>query len=81
MLALQIDSGCRLGEATGLAISDIHLDTPVPYVKIQPHPWRSLKTANSERDVPLVGMSLDLKQYCNYFLKADSCIVNTQGNN
>lgn len=58
MIALQIDLGCRLGEAAGLAIEDIKLDVPFPYVQIQPHPWRSLRTANSERNVPLVGASL-----------------------
>lgn len=58
MIALQIDLGCRLGEAAGLALADIKLDAPIPYVQIQPHPWRSLKTANSERTVPLVGVSL-----------------------
>lgn len=58
VLALQVDLGCRLGEALGLAIDDIHLDVPVPYLSIKPHPWRSLKTKNSKRDVPLVGMSL-----------------------
>lgn len=58
LIALQIDLGCRLGEAAGLAIEDIKLDAPFPYVQIQPHPWRSLKTANSERSVPLVGISL-----------------------
>lgn len=58
LLALQIDLGCRIGEATGLAMEDLKLDVPIPYVKIQPHPWRTLKTANSERTVPLVGVSL-----------------------
>jgi hypothetical protein len=30
----------------------------IPYVDIRPHPWRSLKTKGSQRQVPLVGASL-----------------------
>jgi integrase len=33
LVALQIDLGCRLAEAVGLALGDLHLDTPVPYVE------------------------------------------------
>jgi integrase len=58
LLALQIDLGCRLAETTGLALSDLHLDVSVPYVSFRPHPWRSLKTTSSKRDIPLVGISL-----------------------
>lgn len=58
LIALQIDLGCRVAEAAGLALSDLHLDTPVPYVSIRPHPWRTLKNESSKRNVPLVGMSL-----------------------
>jgi hypothetical protein len=58
LLALQIDLGCRLAETTGLALSDLHLDVSVPYVSFRHHPWRSLKTSSSKRDIPLVGISL-----------------------
>ncbi|PPC93077.1 MAG: integrase [Methylotenera sp.] len=58
LVALQTDLGCRLGEAAGLALDDLHLNAEIPYVSIRPHPWRSLKTEGSERDVPLVGDSL-----------------------
>ena len=58
LLALLIDTGARLAEVTGLALSDIHLDAPVPYIRIQPHPWRTLKNPGSVRTVPLVGASL-----------------------
>ena len=58
LFALLIDSGLRLGEATGLATDDIVLDHEIPHVKVRPHPWRRLKTLGSERDVPLVGISL-----------------------
>ena len=57
LLALLIDSGLRLGEATGLATNDIVLEHEIPYVKVRPHPWRRLKTLGSQRNVPLVGIS------------------------
>ena len=58
LLALISDTGLRLSEAVGLAISDIKLHTPTPHIIIQPHQWRSLKTKGSERCIPLVGASL-----------------------
>ncbi|SET60913.1 Phage integrase family protein [Nitrosospira multiformis] len=58
LLALQIDLGCRIAEAAGLTLEDLHLDAPIPYVSIRPHPWRTLKTKSSKRNVPLVGVSL-----------------------
>lgn len=58
LVALISDTGMRLAEAAGLAISDIILDSDYPHVRIQPHPWRSLKTTSSTRLVPLVGSAL-----------------------
>ena len=58
LIALISDTGMRLAEAAGLHIDDLHLDYEVPYVDIRPHPWRSLKTRGSQRQVPLVGASL-----------------------
>lgn len=58
LFALMIETGARLAEVTGLAVSDIRLDDPVPHLIFQPHPWRRFKTANSARLVPLVGASL-----------------------
>ena len=52
------DTGMRLSEAAGLHIEDLRLDEDIPYVDIKPHPWRSLKTKGSQRQVPLVGASL-----------------------
>jgi integrase len=48
----------RLSEAAGLSKDDVYLDEGVSYVDIKPHPWRRLKTARSQRKVPLVGISL-----------------------
>ena len=58
LIALISDTGMRLAEAAGLHIDDLHLDEEIPYVDIKPHPWRSLKTKGSQRQVPLVGASL-----------------------
>ena len=58
LVALLSDSGMRLAEAAGLAIEDIHLNCETPFIQLKKHPWRSLKTASSERKVPLAGYSL-----------------------
>jgi integrase len=58
LIALISDTGIRLAEAAGLDVYDIRLDGDIPYVDIKPHPWRSLKTKGSQRQVPLVGASL-----------------------
>jgi len=49
----------RLGEGAGLLKQDfVGLETDQPFVRIQKHPWRNLKTASSERLVPLCGEAL-----------------------
>ena len=52
----------RLGEAVGLLKSDFKIVDGIPVVEIKPHPWRRLKTKNSERTVPIVGFSLWAKE-------------------
>ena len=58
LIALLSDTGMRLAEAVGLLSNDINLDGCNPHIKLQEHPWRSLKTRSSIREVPLVGASL-----------------------
>ena len=58
LVALLSDTGMRLAEGAGLLKTDIHLDCKIPFVRIQRHSWRGLKTRSSERDVPLVGKAL-----------------------
>ena len=59
IVAFQIDTGCRVAEVVGLRVDDVILDGPVPYVRIRPYgKVRTLKTAASERDIPLVGEAL-----------------------
>jgi integrase len=58
LVAIIFDSGMRLSEAAGLMIDDLKLEEDIPFVNLKPHPHRRLKTASSERKIPLVGMSL-----------------------
>ena len=58
LVALISDTGMRLSEAAGLHIDDLKLDEQVPYIDLKPHAWRSLKTRGSQRQIPLVGVSL-----------------------
>lgn len=58
LVALQINTGCRLAEIVGLSQDDLDLENDLPYVRIRSHPWRPLKSETSERAIPLVGTSL-----------------------
>ncbi len=58
LVALISDTGMRLAEATGLLVEDIRLDSEVPFVEVQSHSWRPLKTKGSKRYIPLVGKAL-----------------------
>ena len=57
VLYLMIETGLRPCEACNLTRETIFLDAPIPYVSIKPI-GRQLKTKDSERDIPLVGVSL-----------------------
>jgi len=60
LVAIQLDTGARLAEIVGLRIEDVFPQHDVPHLSIRPHErlGRTLKNANSERMVPLVGMAL-----------------------
>lgn len=51
------ETGCRLGEIVGLRTCDVDMDGQVIFVR--PHKFRRLKTAGSERTLPLVGYALE----------------------
>ena len=55
LIALIADTGMRLAEGAGLLRTDFIENDGILCVNIRPHPWRSLKTASSERIIPLVG--------------------------
>jgi integrase len=58
LAALVSDTGMRLGEAVGLACSDVRLADAIPHVVVRWTDTRRVKTAHSERKVPLVGAAL-----------------------
>ncbi|MDB4112058.1 site-specific integrase [Yoonia sp.] len=58
VIAMLSDSMARLAEIVGLKKQDLYLDAEVPHIRIQPNELRRLKTAQSERLVPLVGEAL-----------------------
>lgn len=59
MLAyMMIETGARESEIIGLTPDDFFLDQSVPYIWIRKNEIRSLKTKTSERQIPLVGISL-----------------------
>lgn len=59
MILMQMELGTRIGEISGLAVEDVFLDHAIPHVYFQDRPWRSLKTAQSKRKVPLVGVAFE----------------------
>lgn len=62
LIYVLIETGARMSEIVNLLPSDIHLDEPVPYISIKPRERRQLKTPDSERDIPLVGVALEAMQ-------------------
>lgn len=59
IILLQLETGTRIAEVTGLKLRDVVLDHEVPHIDLRENEWRSLKTENTaERLVPLVGVAL-----------------------
>jgi len=58
LIALLSDTGMRLSEACGLTREDIIVRGELPHLLVRPREWRRLKTASSERAIPLVGSAL-----------------------
>ncbi len=54
-----VETGARPSEICNLTPAQIHLDAEVPYLQIIYREDRKVKTENSVRDVPLVGVSLE----------------------
>jgi integrase len=57
------ETGMRPSEVVNLQEDAIRLDAKIPYVKIQPD-GRKLKTEDSEREIPLVGVALAAMKLC-----------------
>ncbi|EGH00136.1 Phage integrase [gamma proteobacterium IMCC2047] len=60
---LLADTGCRNGEIGGIRLDHIILDHDIPHLKIAEQVNRRLKNKNSERVVPLVGLSLVIAKH------------------
>lgn len=76
LILLIADTGLRLSEGANLLPQSIFLDAPVPHVKIEAN-GRQLKTAQSKREIPLVGTALVAMKrnpggFPRYLDKADS---------
>lgn len=54
-----VETGCRPSELANIRPENIHLDAPVPYISVVFVEDRRLKTENSIRDIPLIGVSLE----------------------
>jgi site-specific recombinase XerD len=57
IIYLITETGLRLVEACNLTKSTIKLDHKIPHIQVRPE-GRQLKTDQSERDIPLVGVAL-----------------------
>ena len=53
-----VNTGCRPAEVAGLLPEDIRLTDNIPHIKIRANASRQIKNSASERDLPLVGISL-----------------------
>jgi integrase len=54
-----IETGCRPSEICNLRAENIHLKAKTPYISVMFTDDRGLKTENSVRDIPLVGVALE----------------------
>lgn len=57
LVALQVETGMRISEPTGIELADFNLDAETPHVVLNRHPWRDTKTQKA-RSVALAGVSL-----------------------
>lgn len=60
VLGLLVDTGTRCGEVGGITLEDICLDHAIPHMRYRVLESRDVKTKSSEREMPLVGLSLEV---------------------
>ena len=81
-----IETGCRPSEIINLRVEDFHIDEPVPYISIRARNDREVKTDTSERDIPLVGISLEAarraapRAFAHYYDKGELFSANMMKN-
>lgn len=54
-----VNTGARPSEIAGLLPEDIKTDVEIPHIVIRPNDNRTIKNAQSRREIPLVGVSLE----------------------
>lgn len=64
IIYLLIETGARLSEVVNLRPEDIRLDHDVPHIHIRAEQNRELKTDDSQREIPLVGVALPAMRLC-----------------
>jgi integrase len=64
IIHLLIETGARLSEIVNLRPQDIRLEHDIPHIFIRAEQNRELKTDDSEREIPLVGVALPAMQLC-----------------
>lgn len=62
LFRMLVNTGMRPVEAIGLELGDVMLDHEIPHVHVRKNATRGLKTAHSERLLPLLGVSLQAAQ-------------------
>jgi integrase len=63
-----IETGCRPSEIANLQPEHIVLDHEIPHLQIRPTAKRQLKSKSANRDIPLLGVSLQaMRQFPNGF--------------
>ncbi|MDB6178956.1 tyrosine-type recombinase/integrase [Paracoccus sp. Z330] len=63
ILMVMINTGARPSEIAALSEERIVLDAPIPFIRIAAE-GRTLKSEYADRDIPLVGVSLDAIKKC-----------------
>lgn len=64
IIFLLIETGARLSELVNLRADDIRLNGAVPHIFIRPEQNRELKTDDSKREIPLVGVAEPAMRAC-----------------
>ncbi|WP_377277220.1 tyrosine-type recombinase/integrase [Rhizobium sp. R86522] len=73
-------TGCRLAEITGLRVSDVEVSTATPYITVEWHEDRRVKTKASRRDVPLLGDTLEAAKEALRLAKGRAMLFDAYGN-
>lgn len=76
---MMVNTGARPSEILGMLPIEMAVNAAVPHLVIQPRDGRSLKTRQSEREIPLAGVSLEAARrvrasggFERYALKSDT---------